>query len=230
MKINIADKAKAKLTNDEYKYLLLLECYDKFEEEVIQIRQKLNIPLDKDKMTISNFKNVPDAKLLRKETFKLIKQLNIPLSLMNSIESIIQWGQVLFATADLYVFSADDLGNRKLYSTTAFGKAYPLIQINKKIGIDRFMKDIKVVWNQIEEAMNIYQMLIPLPTAVKHLPIEELEASILIYNYKKEGYKHWEIADILEDKHNIDYQDGEGEIRKKYSKINKILKSLGFTS
>lgn len=230
MRINIADRVKTDLTDDEYKYLLLLEFYDAFGEEVAKVRQKLNIPLDKDGITISNFKNVPDAKLLSDEALKLIQKLNIPASLLPSIESIIQWGQILLATTSVQVFSANDLGNRKLYSQTTFGKAYPLIQINKKIGKDKFIKEIKALWNEIEDAMNIFQKVIPLPTAVKHLPVRDLEASILIYRYKKEGYKHWEIDNLLREKHNIDYQQGEEEMRRKYSQLNRILKSIGFIS
>lgn len=113
MKIKISNIVKDYLNKNESKYLLLLTIHKTFSKEVKQIRECLNIPLKEDGETIANFREIPDLNRLHKEAIKLVKKLNIPITLLPSIESIIQWGEVFITTTPITILGAENQLNRK---------------------------------------------------------------------------------------------------------------------
>jgi len=228
MKIKISEGVKKDLTADEYKYLLLLEFNKDFDGRVREIRQNLQIPLKKDNASIESFKKVPNLKALHQKTLQLIINLKIPIVLLPSIESLVQWGQILLAPSKMQVLSAQNLPNRQLLSKTILGKAYPIIQINKRLGKDDFMESVKQMWGEISRAMDEFDEVVDFPTELKHIPIRDLETSVQIYRYRQNGLKHREIYDLLEEKHKKSFAEVEGEVRRKYSQINKLLIDIGF--
>lgn len=112
MKIVIDETVKADLSNNEYKYLLLLEFHSGFIKGVKDIRNKLNIFVAENGETVIKDK-FPDGKKLNKMTSQLILKLNIPITLLSCVESFIEWGTVLAATKPILVLNPECQLNRK---------------------------------------------------------------------------------------------------------------------
>src|SRR5258708_11733394 len=154
MNIVIDPRARTNLTDDEYKFLLLLECSHRFEDAVLKARKELGIPLAQ---------GVPDQKLLYDKSLAIVQKLNIPVRLFPSILSIVEWDRVMEATLNIMVFGIQFQLNRKfLYNpdlispphrlqgasawenyflsnqyhisqTGSIEPALPIIQINKRL-------------------------------------------------------------------------------------------------
>lgn len=109
----IVDKiVRPDLSDDEYKYLRLLEFHTGFIKGVKDIRKKLNIPVAEDGTTVTNF-TPPDGKRLNKMVSQLVLKLQLPLSLFGCVESIVEWGKVFMTTKPILVFNSEYQLNRK---------------------------------------------------------------------------------------------------------------------
>jgi len=246
MKIVISDNARKILTDDEYKYLVLLEFNKKFTEDIKLIRIDLG-------MTKPH--NVLDLDKLYDKSLELVLKLNIPISLLFSVEDIIRFGAVLRATPPILILGISNQFNRKLLynhkiyrsflkQTTkeewyrdnqeilrkeSLAAAYPLIQINKRLKIGELHKTIEENWNQIESAFDEFEKSSPYPTKLKEVSRRDIEIFASIYRCKKilglsskETYK-----EILKN-FKIRYSEEDREIDRKYLFMSKLLKELGF--
>lgn len=223
MKIIISDYTREYLTDDEYKYLLLLEFNQNFEVEVNKIRLRLNIPyqFSYTQESISEFK---------KHTNAMMKKLNIPINLSESIEGIILDGRVYSSKFPIFVYSPEATRERKAgkFIIPAADPNFPFIQLRKRISKGQMIKAIKGMWKEIEHIMEEFDKSSSIPKLVSHIRIRDIQEDILIYRYGKSGPKpnHRQIKQKLEREHKI-FLDEES-IRKKFSNMGKLLSGLGF--
>lgn len=123
MKITINDLVKNDLTDDEIKYLLLLEFHMDFIKGVRVIRKKLGIPVAEDGETITSLKP-PDERKLETMTSKLVLKLDIPYTLIGCVVSLIKWGQVLMATKPILILGSEyQLNRRMLFNKKVWPKS-----------------------------------------------------------------------------------------------------------
>lgn len=223
MRIIIHDHVRKDISDDEYKLLLLLEFNQEFISGVRSIRKKLNIMFDVDEVTIAHRKEVPDLKALNEEVFLLVQKLGLPITLISSIESIVQWGQVLMSTIPINVFGRQHRYNRKLLSQdNNLAQAYPVIQIHKKITKAQLIKSIEEKWEEILKAMDELEESVSLPVSIQHIPIREIEEDIKIYRYRKDKMPYKTISK--------EFHLEEETLRQKYSRLHKVLQKLGFVT
>lgn len=121
MEIKINNKVRPDLSDDEYKYLRLLEFHAGFIKGVKDIRSNLDIPVGKDGETITSFKppeqlseGLDFERKLRDGVSKLVLKLGIPYMLLGCVESFIKWGQVLMATKPILVLNPEYQLNKSL--------------------------------------------------------------------------------------------------------------------
>ncbi|MGH7202970.1 MAG: hypothetical protein ACREHC_00830, partial [Candidatus Levyibacteriota bacterium] len=101
----------------EYKYLLLLEFYEDFWGRVEKIRAMIGVNPTLNEDGAFGYEKVPDLKLLRDETEKLVNDLGMPVFLFGAIESLIQWNTILYTVEPILVFGIQhQLNRRALYN------------------------------------------------------------------------------------------------------------------
>jgi hypothetical protein len=243
MKIVImSDSARKSLTDDEYKYLTLLEFSKRFEEGVSRIKEELGMPKPD---------NLLDLESLYDKTLALVLKLNIPISLLYSVEDIIRFGCVLRATPPILILdisnqfnrellynsniqpkpsdqSGKDLwndNNKKLLRNDSLAAAYPLIQINKRLNIEQLKKAVESNWNEIEQAITDFEQSSPYPAQLKEFTTRDIKDFATIYRYRKiQGLSSKETYKKL----GKIYAEEDREIDRKYSNISKLLKELRF--
>jgi hypothetical protein len=253
MQIIIHNGARKNLTEDEYKYLILLEFNKKFEESVKRIRKELGIPKPEGSL---------DLEKLYDKSLALVLELKIPITLLLSIEDLIHFGVVLRATLPILVLGIKNQFNRKLlYNSKIYpssskhfptepqqqvigevwyrnnrevlkrgslATACPLIQINKKLTKPQLLKAIEEDWDQIEAAMDDFEKSTPYLIVVSAISTIELEENILIYRYRAQGLDYGKIREKLISDHKKYIE--EATLRKRYSDLKKVLKKIGFVS
>ncbi len=115
MKIKINPLAKG-ISENERKYILLLEFCEGFQEGVAATRKKLGIPANQrnqDGLILYKADQLPDFAELQKEAYKLVGELNLPVTLEYVVESIIQWDEVMGNTQPFTVLHIGTQLNRK---------------------------------------------------------------------------------------------------------------------
>lgn len=113
MQVAISDKIKNDLSDDEVKYLSLLEFHSGFVRRVKNIRKSLGIITDKHGGILTKPESISESSL-RKKTLQLLVKENIPHTFIQSIASFIVSGEVRIATKPLYILNPDFQFNREL--------------------------------------------------------------------------------------------------------------------
>lgn len=106
--------------------------------------------------------------------------------------------------------------------------AYPLIQIQKRLTKKQLHDAIDNDWENIEGAMDDFEKSLPFPIQITPISTREIERNALIYRYRKSGMEHKAIYEKVEKEIEIDFAQGEGEIRRICSNFEKLLKEIGF--
>lgn len=256
MRIIIHDNVKKHLTDDEYKYLLLLEFHEEFVKQVQLIRQKLGIPVDTD----GSLKELPDERKLAKMTLLLLKRLEIPLTLQSSIIDLVKWGKIFTATHKVQILGISHQLNRKalynkqlppipprtqesiaginlkdhwyksnqeILSGSSIHPALPIIQINKPLSLPELKEAISGIEKELKEAIEQLEQANPYHTYLQDIPIEELEVSMEIYRYRRKGIPSKNIYTLIKEQYKA-YGNEDREIDRKYSNLRKILIDLKF--
>lgn len=256
MNIEVNDRVKSDLTDEEYKYLRLLEFHADFIKGVKDIRNILDIPVDKDGETILSFKP-PDERKLINMASKLVLKLEIPYTLVGCVESFIKWGQVLMATKPILVLNPEYQLNRSLLFSK---KIWPKGKANTNDPKIQSMIDKSwYIHNQSLIKKYGTSPFIPVILVAKPLTRKELHKAIdqewddkiapAIEDYKKSVPYPVDIAKIpvreVEDYIDLLRLKQEGKthqeiadqlymshdsIREKFSKITKFFKKIGFPS
>ncbi len=115
MKIKINPLAEG-ISENEKKYILLLEFCEGFQKGVAASRKKLGIPADQrnqDGIILYRADQLPDFAKLQEESYKLVDELKLPVTLAYAIESIIQWDEVMGNTQPFTVLHIGTQLNRK---------------------------------------------------------------------------------------------------------------------
>src|ERR1700730_17589061 len=97
MKIKINPLAHD-ISENEKEYILLLEFCEGFQEGIAASRKKLGIPADQrnqDGVILYKADQLPDFAKLQEESYKLIDELKLPVTLAYVVENIIQWDEVM---------------------------------------------------------------------------------------------------------------------------------------
>src|SRR3989304_1772934 len=113
MIIKVDSSIRADLSDNEYKYLRLLEFHTAFVRGVKTIRKKLKIRVEGDAEAIISF-NTQNKGRLKKMVFELTSKLVIPHEFDKSVQSIVKCGRVLVATKPIYVLNPENQLSRSL--------------------------------------------------------------------------------------------------------------------
>src|SRR3990167_9052608 len=236
MEIKIHKDVKLNLSDNEYKYLRLLEFYDDFISEIEKIIRQIK----------ENHK-----RLFVDTLIPILKKYNIPITLIDSIESLILYGKILHSIHPIIVFDIraqfnrrmlynEDIDdhphpnklmekekwdlwyeqNKRITHDKGIEFALPLIKIHKRLNQTELIKYIKLKWNEIEEAFNHYEKSDGLFTEFKRISFSDIEKMIKIYRLRREGKKSLDIGLEL----NLATQT----VRQYSSRMKKLLISLGF--
>lgn len=242
MKIKIYPRVRSSLTDDEYKYLMLLEFHDRFEVEVDRIRNTLKINVGEE--------NIDDT-LLNKNIAKLMTKLSIPFCLFSSIRDLVYRGEVMSATPSVTIVGIGQQEHRKLLynkhlkppsirrgemvrtdswydsnkktlqSSKSIIPALPLIQINKRLNISTLIESIEKNWPLIAKSMSDFEKTNPFPTE-----LGEIGTSILEENIDTHRWKGVKTSTKLGEEFNIS-PDG---VRQRWRAMRNLLKRIGFLS
>lgn len=251
--IKISPEAREHLTDNEYKYLILLEFHEKFQERVKEIRKKPKIKQD-----------LPDSKELHEQTLLLVSDLDIPITLIPAIENLIQYGEVKITTHSIQIINVKHQLNRKQFysaglrpppprvypkdrrpfekamrkgwhrharritSQESIAPALPLIQINKVLKKADLHKAIDKHWKEIEEAMESFKNTVPYPIQIEKIRKRDLEINLFICRSRKNNRSHKDIYEELKSTYGVTYKEEDAEVKKKYYYMRKLLKNLGF--
>lgn len=257
MKIIIDAQTRESLSDDEYKYLLLLEFHRDFIKGVRIIRKKLEIPVAEDGETITSLKP-PDERKLDTMASKLVLRLNIPYTLIGCVVSLIKWGQILMAIKPILILGPEyQLNRRMLFNKKVWPKS------TNRLTEPKIKKMIDEGWYRHNQSLALKYgtaPFIPVIQINKPLTKEELIEAIkrewdtqiapAIEDFKKSSPFPSEIAHTpaneVEDyikllrlriyekkKHKgiaKELNITEESVREKYSKITNFLQNIGFPS
>lgn len=250
MEIIIKDSAKVNLTDNEYKYLRLLEFYDDFVTGVQAIRNKFNIRLLNNK---PDYGQAFEYGAMCRDVYGLLQRLKIPLYLQVPIQDLVMFYSIKVGVKPLSVYGAcqfpssftmskeeinnfkeGKLPNRaykvgfqehrsKLSRPELLEGAIPVIAINKRVKTKtELCKLIKQEWEKINEAMNDYEMITGFDSVID-ISTTEIEEDIKLLRLRRKGFSNTVIS---KDKEVDDY---EGRISKRLKRIEDELLKLGFS-
>ena len=235
MKIKISDGARKSLTDDEYKYLLLLELHDDFENIINKKRAKLGIPQysETERLTAItladslNTSKIASDSEIRMSTIEIIKKLNLPVSLYFATKAVLQYGQIDYLDDPITVHSIDSYLSGRTRAERLFLDydfpyeiSYPTITIKKRLNKEQLFREIEDRWWKIEELMKVLEKFSNPTVLVTKISVRDVEESIEIYKLRKKDVKY-------EDMRNRLHLEG-ASLRQKYSKLKKLLKKLKF--
>ncbi len=243
MRIIISDSAAKYLSEDERKYLLLLEFYEDFVSE------------------IENIKKLFEAKkiyLFPDTLIPILQKYHVPIKFIYPLEEYIQFGEIFSVHQPIQIFGVrhqlnrsflyyDKLfppptklqnklfwdswyeGNKHAFADKGITPALPIIQLNKRLSKNELIKYIKNRWDEIEEAIEDYEKSDPYPEKNIDISIRELEKYMIIYRYRLDKLPYKQIYKKLEEAHKITFAGGEEEVKRICFKMRSLLKRLGFT-
>lgn len=238
MYINISKEIKKNnLTDDEYKYLLLLEFHKDFNKTIKYARtQFFNWPESSnqriDGLVITTSRkpkhypeSLPDPSQLMQATEYVVNKLGIPRTLSIWIEELLQTGLINSnSQSKIFVYGYSSTYRRNLLRHFHQPSLkYPQIIIYKSMGKDEFIETVKNHWFQIQQAMKELEAQNKIPILIQKKHIETLELDIKIYRHWKKKLSYSKIVDLIK-------LEGVDDLycRKRVSEMNKLLRSIKF--
>lgn len=242
MKIKINDIAIKYLSEDERKYLLLLEFYEDFIAEIEEIKKQFE---------------AKELDLFPDTLIPLLQKYHIPIKFIYPLEEYIQFGEVFSVHQPIQILGIRAQLNRSfLYYDKLFPPptklqdkrfwdswyesnkhalenkgitpALPIIQLNKRLSKNELIKYISNKWDEIEEAMIDCEKSDPSPEQNIDISIRELEKYMTIYRYRLDKLPYKQIYEKLEKTHKITFAGGEEEVKRICFKMRRLLRGLGF--
>ena len=243
MRIKISDDAAKYLSEDERKYLLLLEFYEDFAAEIEDLKKQFEA---------KKIQLFPDTLI------PLLQKYHIPIKFVSPLEEYIQFGKIFSVYQPIQIFGIrhqlnrsflhyDKLvppptrlqdkmfwdswyeGNKRALVDKGITPALPIIQLNKRLSKSELRKYISDKWDEIEEAMKDYEKSDPAPETIKDISMREVEIFASIYRYKRiTGLTSKKTYEKISAEFGITYAEADREIDRKYSNISSILRNLGW--
>jgi len=243
MRIIINGSAAKYLSEDERKYLLLLEFYEDFVVEIEHIKKQFEAK----KLDL-----FPDTLI------PILQKYHIPIKFIYPLEEYIKFGEVFSVHQPIQILGIraqlnrsflyyDKLfppptklqdkffwdswyeGNKHALADKGITPALPVIQLNKRLSKNELIKHISNKWSEIEEAIEDYEKSDPYPEQSIDISIRELEKYMIIYRYRLDKLPYKQIYEKLEATHKITFAGGEEEVKRICFKMRRLIKRLGFT-